>query len=245
MKLGKLPRRDDARTLKLGAYLQPGAGPLPALLPVPPGCDWVRSTTAWPLYRNDTVADCTVVATAHQILAWTTWTGAGAAVPEDAVVAAYLELAGGDEEAGAVQLDVLKRWRAQGLGGHSIEAFVAVDPRHADHVRAAIALFGGCILGLQLPRTAEHQAIWDTNAPTDDDAAAGSWGGHAVVALAYDAEGLTVITWGAPKRMTWAFLEAYADEAWAALSSDFLAGGAAPNGLDIAALRRDLAEVGS
>lgn len=238
MSLGKRAPRLDPRTLRLERYL-PG---VPALLPVPPACDWIHAHTAWPLYQNDAIADCTVVAAAHQILAWTAWRGAGAAVPEGDVVEAYLDLSGGDASAGAVEIDVLKRWRSAGVGGHTITAFVAVDPRSADHVRAAIALFGGCTIGLQLPRTAEH-GPWTTATPVADSAEVGSLGGHCVTALAFDVEGLTVITWGAPRRMTWEFLRTYADEAYAVLSPDFLTRGQAPNGLDATALTRDLIEV--
>ncbi len=67
----------------------------------------------------------------------------------------------------------------------------------------------------------------------------GSWGGHAVPVIAYDASGLTCITWGALKRMTWAFWDAYCDEAYACLSRDWAAA-RAPSGFDWAALDADL-----
>jgi len=43
--------------------------------------------------------------------------------------------------------------------------------------------------------------------------------------------------------MTWAFWERYVDESYAIISPDFLDAGKAPNGFDLAALRRDLALV--
>ncbi|MGB6874974.1 MAG: hypothetical protein WBD87_02970, partial [Candidatus Acidiferrales bacterium] len=71
--------------------------------------------------------------------------------------------------------------------------------------------------------------------------APGSWGGHAVPVLAYDSDGLTCITWGAKKRMTWAFFAQYCDEAYAPLSHDwFSAQGIDPSGIDFAALSADL-----
>ncbi|HKD36500.1 MAG TPA: hypothetical protein VKB78_06855, partial [Pirellulales bacterium] len=52
-------------------------------------------------------------------------------------------------------------------------------------------------------------------------------------------------TWGQLKRMTWAFYDAYVDEAYAILAQDFLSDvGKAPNGFDIAALAADLEQVG-
>ena len=71
----------------------------------------------------------------------------------------------------------------------------------------------------------------------------GSWGGHAVDVVGYDEAGLTVVTWGALKRMTWAFWGRYGDEAWCVLSPDFLADGRSPQGFDLEALQRDLALV--
>ena len=40
--------------------------------------------------------------------------------------------------------------------------------------------------------------------------------------VAYDVRGLTVITWAEAKRMTWTFLDAYCDEAYAVLSADWI-----------------------
>lgn len=72
----------------------------------------------------------------------------------------------------------------------------------------------------------------------------GSWGGHAVPILAYDADTLTCITWGAKKRMTWEFFARYCDESYAPLSPDWLnAQGKDPEGLDLTQLRADLSEI--
>jgi hypothetical protein len=50
-------------------------------------------------------------------------------------------------------------------------------------------------------------------------AAPGSWGGHAVAVAGFDAEGLTVVTWGRLQRMDWAFWAKYADEAFCILDT--------------------------
>jgi hypothetical protein len=65
--------------------------------------------------------------------------------------------------------------------------------------------------------------------------------GHCIPAVAYDADNLTVITWGEPKTMSWEFYEAYADEAFAVLSLDFIEkSGTDLDGFDLAALETDL-----
>ena len=77
-----------------------------------------------------------------------------------------------------------------------------------------------------------------------NDFTPGSWGGHAVPVLAYDADTLTCVTWGAKKRMTWEFFARYCDESYAPLSLDWLnAQGKTPEGLDLAALQTDLNEI--
>jgi len=70
--------------------------------------------------------------------------------------------------------------------------------------------------------------------------APGSWGGHAVNVVAYEPQRLTVITWGAKKRMTWTFWDAYCDEAYGILTKDFIdkAKGAPPQGFELRSGRR-------
>jgi len=70
--------------------------------------------------------------------------------------------------------------------------------------------------------------------------APGSWGGHAVPVVAYDARTLTVITWGQRLSMTWGFFETYCDEAYAILDGDWLKNNECPAGFDLATLEADL-----
>jgi hypothetical protein len=63
--------------------------------------------------------------------------------------------------------------------------------------------------------------------------------------VAYDQRGLTVVTWGALQRMTWGFLYAYCDEAYAVLSQDWISHttNLAASGFDLAALENDLQHI--
>ena len=88
--------------------------------------------------------------------------------------------------------------------------------------------------------TAQRQSVWDWTHRLDGPARPGSWGGHAVDVVRYDARMLTVVTWGGLKELTWSFWDRYCDEAYCLLSTDFLEAGKAPNGFDLAALKRDL-----
>jgi hypothetical protein len=145
---------------------------------------------------------------------------------------------------GAVELDVLGFWRKHGIGGHRIGAFARVPVWDHRLVRTAAFLFGGLYIGLDLPLTAQHQATWDWTHRLDGPAKPGSWGGHAVDVVGYDRTALTVVTWGRLQELTWSFWDRYVDEVYAILSVDFLdEAGQAPNGLELAALKKDLALV--
>ncbi len=238
-KLGKLPARVDVRTLLLVRYLERETLP-----PAPPTFDMSAAVADWPMYGNDRIGDCTTAAAGHMIEAWTAATGVPAVeVSEDDVLAEFdrvklVDPATGEE--GAVELDVLKDWRRRGLGGHRIGAFARLHLDDHELVRAAAYLFGGVYIGLELPLSAQRQTVWDWTHRLTGPAAPGSWGGHAVNVVGYDDRTLTVVTWGRLQTMTWAFWDRYVDEAYALLSPDFLKRNVAPNGIDLAALKRDL-----
>ena len=241
-KLGKLPVRLDVRTLRLARYVD--RTKLPA---APTQLDLTPHVPEWPMYANDRIGDCTIAAAGHMIEAWTAAAHRRAVeVSEPAVLTAFDAVKLVDPqtgEEGAVELDVLRYWRATGVGGHKIGAFAGVSLHDESLVRAGAYLFGGLYIGLALPVTAQEQDVWDWTGSLAGPAKPGSWGGHAVDVVRYDPHGLTVVTWGSLKQMTWSFWERYVDEAYALISPDFLEGDEAPNGFDLAALRADLALV--
>ena len=241
-KLGKLVPRVDVRTLSLARYVDR------AKLPTPPSTlDLTAHVPDWPMYANDRIGDCTTAAAAHMIEAWTAAAGGAAVeVTESAVLTAFdrvkiVDPVSGEE--GAIELDVLRDWRAHGVGHHRIGAFARVSTLDHTLVRTAAWLFGGLYIGLQLPLSAQWQTTWDWNGSLTGSDRPGSWGGHAVDVVRYDDAGLTIVTWGSLKKMTWSFWDRYCDEAYCLLSNDFIAHGRAPNGFDLAALRADLALV--
>ena len=76
----------------------------------------------------------------------------------------------------------------------------------------------------ELPKSAQtQQDEWTvTSGP---DAKPGSWGGHCVNLVDYTSDGPTCVTWGRTMPMTWQFFDKYCDEAYAAISPDFLGEG--------------------
>jgi hypothetical protein len=132
--------------------------------------------------------------------------------------------------------------------GHELDAYVAVDPKNQDEVKQALYYFGGLYIGVQLPLLAQTQTVWDVpwTGTLFHNARPGSWGGHCVAGiLDYDEVGLTAITWGSLKHMTWKWLETYCDEAYCILSPDWYGSGRlAPTGFNSVQLAADLTRAG-
>lgn len=242
--LGKLAPKLDPRTLQLADYL--GAQPPPA----PASEDWGGRVLSWGMMGNDVIGDCTTAAAGHMIECWSSNVGQTVVVPQSAVIAAYSAVSGydpvtGANDNGATCLDVLNYWRHTGIDAHKIMAYAGLRPGHQFHVEAACYIFGGCYLGIAMPISAQSQSVWDVpSLGLQGDGEPGSWGGHAVPVVAYDAQTLTVVTWGALQQMTWAFLKSYCDEAYAVLSADFLnASRVAASGFNLSQLQADLHRV--
>src|SRR6185312_5832457 len=234
MKLGKKPPRHDHRTLRLCAYLA-------SELPAPLLCvDWTKPLPAdLGEMRNDQIGDCAEAGPGHLIQTWTGNRGDMLTVSDEAIVAAYSAITGYNPsdpatDQGSVLLDVLNFWRQTGIGGHRIGAYAAVNHTDVNEIKIACDLFGGLLTGVALPTTAQGEigATWQ-----DTSGEPGSWGGHCMALVGYDADGLTFITWGKRQRATWAWWAKYADEAYALISTDWVDGTAeAPSGFDAAQL---------
>jgi hypothetical protein len=249
LKMGKSVARHDPRTLLLASYVTPS-------LPTPPASfDISSKVTAWGMMDNDQIGDCTCAAAGHLIMEWTANAGKKAATPTDKqIVAAYSAITGynpvtGANDNGANELDVLNYWRQTGIAGHKIDAYMALEPSNHNHIMDSVYIFEGCYIGVQLPisaqaQTQNHQPWSVPPGGPAGDGKPGSWGGHAVPVVAYDARGITVVTWGALQVMTWTFWAAYCDEAYAILSKDYLNGKKqAPQGFGMKELQEDLADL--
>lgn len=245
MKLGKSAPIHDPRTLLLANYIKAGLPPAPVQYNYASDI----GANSWGMMDNDKIGDCTCAAAGHLIMEWTDDNGKMITPPDKAIIAAYSAITGynpatGANDNGAVELNVLKYWRKKSIAGHKIVAFAALEPKNDNHVMQGVYLFGGCYIGLSLPVSAQTQAVWSVPpGGATGDGLPGSWGGHAVCVIGYDSDGLTAITWGATKRMTWSFWNTYCDEAYVIISSDFVSNKPAKNGFDLAALEQDLKEI--
>lgn len=245
VRLGKLPPRRDERTLRLAKYIDH------SVLPTPPA-ETARAharQTPFRMYGNDQLGDCTIAGIGNLTQFWASLGGVCTPFTDEQVVNAYETVCGykpGDPSTdnGAVELDVLRTWRKTGIGGHRIEAFAGVDLGNEDLIRAAAFLFDGLYIGVMLPKTAQHQAVWDYDPAAGVDALPDSWGSHCVIVVDYNATGPVIATWGAVKQTTWSFLHAYCDEAYAVMTAEQLDGtGHTAEGFDTEQLRADLADI--
>lgn len=258
--LGAQPSPDDPRNLMLANYLTP------ELTPAPASVDWTAKASKWRTLGNDKMGNCEVVTCANLVQTWTSANNAEVLLAEGDVVKAYTAITGynprtGRPDPGISSLAMLNYWRKNGLGPtggkRKALAFVRLDHRDLNEVKTAVNLFGGLLTAFQLPRSASAQfsrrQVW-TPQPMAAGGQRGSWGGHAVALPAYDGDGLTCITWGRRQHMTWGFWGAYAAEAWAVVSADWVGSVEAgtvpesatrvnPLGFDMEKLRDDLANI--
>ena len=245
--LGKKPPKLDARTFKLERYLETANIPKP-----PDAVDFGAKCLPWPMFKNDTVGDCTCASAGHLVKAWTTYAGNPFTATDRQVLNMYSAISGYDQRTGAnddgaYMLDVLRYWRRTGLADHRITAYMQFK-LVGWNLKHTIWLFGGAYLGLNLPLTAIEQIGKYWGVPEGGpvgNGAPGTWGGHAVAATQYDKSGVTIVTWGTTQRVTWEFLKVYCDEAYAILSPDWVSSGkVSPSQFNYQTLLNDLRLLG-
>ena len=238
MRLGRKAIKTDSRTLSLGNYLTS------ALPPPPAAVDWTKGITSWGMMLNDTLGCCTIAGVGHAIQVFTANTGSTVTVPDPTILSYYEQwdgyVPGSGEGSGGIELDVLNDWQKSGFAGNSLLAFADPKITRLEEIRQSIAIFGGVYIGLNLPMTAQNQAVWDVVPNGGANAKPGSWSGHCVFVPKYDDNGFTCITWGELQVMTLAFWKEYCDEAHTLLSPDWLSAKGAPSGFDQAQLEADL-----
>ncbi|MHB8388123.1 MAG: hypothetical protein ACYDDA_12260 [Acidiferrobacteraceae bacterium] len=244
MKLGLIRTPPDAAIAPLHKYTT--TAPAPGIY-----CDWTGRVIAFPMLLNDQIGDCVFAAFAHTIQLWTAYTDPQAIVMDDAeVLAAYSAATGYDpadpaSDRGAELGKALRWWVLAGMptpdgGPDTLAGVAAMRPIDIGGMRRAIATFGVVVAGLALPTSAQTEKVWSS---THD--APGSWGGHCVPLVGYDANGPICVTWGALKRMTWEWWARYAEQAYVPLSRDWVqATERNPAGVDWARLEADMKALG-
>jgi len=252
LRLGKLPAQHDPRTLMLADYLKV------AQLPQPPvKKSWSDFVKAYQMFLNDKIGDCTCATAGHMINVWSAAAGKPIVLTNNDILNLYERVSGydpntGQNDNGANEQAVLNEWRKNGVGGNKLGAYASVvqpgKPLDEELLQAAIWLFGGAYIGVELPLAAQHQQVWDAPRMRRPfgQYAPGSWGGHAVPIVDYDdSTGMyTVVTWGGLQQATSRWIRMYMSEAYALLDSVWFNGeNEAPSGFDLATLQKDLAGI--
>lgn len=246
-KLGKLPPREDPRTLRLSKYV--------TALPEPThifGFGTLYSD--WGALGNDQYGDCVFAGAAHETMMWNKLRG-GKDVPMSAkqTLLDYSEVTGFDPadpstDQGAYVIDAMQYRKAKGVRDakgtrHTIAAYLSIDPKDFPLMVQAAYVFGAVGIGFEVPETIWDQ--WDNGEYWDVvDENAAIVGGHyvPVVGSRNSTARVTILTWGRRWQMTKRFYEAMNDEAWVMLSEEQIrADGEGIHGLDLEQLRADLA----
>lgn len=243
-KLGRSAVVTDPRTMRLSRYFT-------ATLPPPPvATDWTKGQTAWGELMNDQLGDCTCAGIGHACQIWTVNTGQEAQITDQEVLGIYESWCGYNPadpttDQGGIELNVLKNFKAQGFGSHTLTAFAAVLPANQIHVQQAIHLFCGLYIGMNVPQYIMPEdgnvpQLWLVNPGGDNS----SIGGHCVYVTGYDTVGPKFISWGANYQMTWQYFVKQVDEAYALISKEFIAqSGLSPAGFSLDDLETDLVNI--
>ena len=253
MKLGRLNPKRYKKTLLLANYITPGALP-----PNPVSFGWSKgiAPTGWGMDANDTVGDCTAAGVAHLLLAWTNANGHPVKANTQEVLEFYTAITGYDPrqtdafgnnitDTGAACEDVLDYLQKTGIkvGNtvHRIDAYAACEPGNINHIKSCIEIFGSCYIGVNLPIAAANQQVWSIPpGELTGDYAPGSAGGHCIIITDYDPHFVKVISWGQQYYATWAWIQAYIDEAYACISTqDFITHNQTPAGFALGNLIAD------
>jgi len=238
MKLGKLAKKQDSRTLKLSNYID-----INKLPPAPKAFGYLEGTKDWGMLANDSIGDCTCAAVCHLAMLWVRSNGGTLTFTDQDAITTYSAITGYDPKTGlndngAILLDVLNYLRKSGVAGHKIEAFTEIDITNIEEVKLAIYIFGGIDIGVQLPKSAETATTMWTVVPGDEVV-----GGHSIIVTGYDDKFIRIVSWGQEYLATWEFFTTYCDEAYAMISTDFIKNNLAPTGMNIANLIADLKTV--
>lgn len=214
MKLGLKPSPTNAPRLMLRDYL---TGNLPSH---PSAADYLAGIT-FGMYANDRFGVCgpTSVANSRRLIT-ARLTGKMVAPTQADVFDLYRRSGNpnfdpntGADDNGVDMHTMLTAVATGGIGGVKCLGFAAVDWNDTDTLDAAIAIVG-CPLVAVLLETAQQD---QTDRGTWDYSPSGTWGGHAILAGAYESTFDDVITWAQRVKMTDAFQRHQIQEVWVVL----------------------------
>lgn len=229
LRCGKLPAVRPFGLRSLAVYASGRIPDPPASVAVPPA--------GYPMDGNDQYGDCVAAGMAHLIAAWDAEVGRPGPIPDaQEVLDTYFQLTGG-QDTGLNEATVLSLWRSSELFGERIAAYAPVDHDNLLDLHQAVAFYGGAMLGIQCPQSAQEQ--FASGQPWTVVPGSPVVGGHCIIALGYTPTALLCATWGGIAEVTYPFAARFLDEAWAVIPRQFVEAGKGPR-LDLASLEADL-----
>lgn len=237
-KLGLLPP-DPARVMLKMHWL--GDNPPPAREQVDNFHDWT-----WDMHGNNRFGVCGPVSMSHsREMTTRLLTGVEDETSQDEVFDLYRRSGNPDfnpstgrGDRGVIMSVLMQAAMSGGLGGSRLLGYAALADLSEPSVCAAIDRFGGVLFAVSLQTAQQAQ----TDAGLWDYRRSSPWGGHAILAAAYDQRTgrVDVATWAKRVGTTPAFRSRQLDEVWVPIWPELVNSGRLFNsGIDLAQLARD------
>jgi hypothetical protein len=264
----KHPNPTSNRTYKLGRKRPIARCPrfslhnylMRGLSPPPPSCDYTQGATKAlaDVYENDQLGDCVIAGIGHVVGVLTAGAGTPFVYTNQQIIALYSAIGGyvpGNPatDQGCDEQTALNYWENNGApaGQHQIAGWLSVNGADPTEYRTALWLFENLYFGLELPDAwinpmpAEPGFTWDAAGAPDPN------NGHCVVGVGYNAQGITIDTWGMLGTLTDKAIAKYGipaahGEVYTVVSQDGIsrATAKAPNGFDWSQLIADFDSMG-
>lgn len=245
LKLGRLPRKIDTRTLQLKRFLI-----LKNLPPLPDSFDVDTTFTNFSnnhMFGNDVYGDCVMAGRAHMTLRFECFEQACVIpITDQEVENEYFKESGGSDS-GLVMLNSLNEWRQSGWTAagkpYNIYAYAQVNVTSHDELKYCVYLLRGAYTGFNVPQSAMDQ--FNAGQPWTVVSGSSIVGGHCVFIKGYNTIGPVCVTWGKDQQMTWQFWDTYFDEAYAVIDNVDPWMNPATDPLNCALLSQELNEITS
>lgn len=222
-----------------------------AAVSIPAQEDYLSQFTGWKMLGNDRYGDCVAVATANSVALVTTALGERTVYPDQAAVFKFYRSQNpnfpSDDNGMNIQ-DALAYLVQTGIqvgldnNGQPVMkkalGFAKVDVSSHQQIKAALAIFGFGILGVNVINV--NQDEFGQGQPWDYDSRSALDGGHAIVGGGYDSDGvggdIKFITWGSETSFTDAFWQHQVEEFWVVIFEEHLGSKQFLEGIDVATL---------
>lgn len=208
---------------------------------IPTQEDYLRKFTGWQMLGNDQYGDCVAVATANAVALVTTVLGNSTVYPSQSQVYEFYKSQNPlfpDDDYGMDIQTALAYLVKTGIGGKKALGFAKVNVASHQEIKAALAIFGFGILGVNVQSVNQDQ--FNHGTPWDYDARAAADGGHGILAGGYDSDNtggdVTFITWGSETSFTDAFWQHQVEEFWVVIFEEHLGTTQFLEGINVATL---------